>query len=265
MSSIASVTPTVCSLFGVKPPRDSGAKPVDSVLEEAAKKLMGGKIEKALIYAPDAIGEGLYRDYKKLFSGVKRMAPLEVETKSVIPTWTPVCFSSMFTGAQPEVHGITKYEKPVLGVDTLFDALAREKKTIAIVAVKGSSIDLVFRNRKIDYYTEEYDPQVEARVLDILKAKDYDLILAYHQEYDDIMHGSTPRDPKALEAFRRHLKSFETLAAAFNERYASENRAVAFTPDHGTHIDPATGKGTHGTDSPEDVDVRHFWGINRGS
>lgn len=261
MSSIASVTPTVCSLFGVKPPRDSGAKPVYSVLEEAAKKLKGGKIEKALIYAPDAIGEGLYRDYEKQFSGVKRMAPLEVEMKSVIPTWTPVCFSSMFTGAQPHVHGITKYEKPVLSVDTLFDALARGKKKVAIVAVKGSSIDLVFRNRKIDYYTEEYDPQVEARVLDILKAKDYDLILAYHQEYDDLMHSSTPRDPKALEAFRRHLKSFETLASAFNDRYASENRAVAFTPDHGTHIDPATGKGTHGTDSPEDVDVSHFWGI----
>ncbi len=74
-----------------------------------------------------------------------------------------------------------------------------------------------------------------------------------------------PRDPRALEAFMRHLKSFETLAAAFNERYASVNRAVAFTPDHGTHIDPATGKGTHGTDSPEDVDVRHFWGVSRGS
>jgi hypothetical protein len=171
----------------------------------------------------------------------------------------------MFTGAQPEVHGITKYEKPVLRVDTLFDALARASKCVAIVAVKGSSIDLVFRDRKIDYYTEEYDPQVEARVLDILNAKDYDLILAYHQEYDDLMHGSTPRDPKALEAFRRHLKSFETLATAFNERYASVNRVVAFTPDHGTHIDPNTGKGTHGTDAPEDMDVRNFWGINAGS
>jgi hypothetical protein len=256
MSSITSVTPTVCSLFGVKPPKDSGAKPVDSVL---------GEVEKVFIYAPDAIGEGLYRDYKNLFSGVRKLAPLEVEMKSIIPTWTPVCFSSMFTGAQPQIHGITKYEKPVLTIDTLFDTLARARKRVAIVAVKGSSIDLVFRNRKIDYYSEEYDPQVEMRVLDILKAKDYDLILAYHQEYDDLMHGSTPRDPKALEAFRRHLKSFETLATAFNERYTSENRVVAFTPDHGTHIDSVTGKGTHGTDSPEDMDVRHFWGINPGN
>ena len=264
MSSIASVTPTICALFGLEPPRDSGEKPIDSVLVEAARKLRGGKISKALIYAPDAIGEGLYRDYRRNFSGVKKVAPLEVEMKSVIPTWTPVCFSSMFTGAPPVVHGITKYEKPVLTVDTLFDALARSGKRVAIVAVKGSSIDLVFRNRKIDYYTEEYDPQVESRVFDILKAKDYDLILVYHQEYDDLMHGSTPRDSKALEAFRRHLKSFETLAIAFNEKYISVNRAVVFTPDHGTHIDPVTGKGTHGTDSLDDMEVRHFWGINRG-
>ncbi len=265
MSSIASVTPTICSLAGVAPPKDSGAQPIDTVLILAAKMLNGKKVEKTLIYAPDAIGEGLYRDYEKFFSGIKQLAPLEVEMKSVLPTWTPVCFSSMFTGAQPEVHGIRKYEKPVLGCDTLFDAFARAKKNVAIVAVKGSSIDLVFRNRKIDYYTEEYDPQVEARVLDILNAKDYDLILVYHQEYDDLMHASTPRDPKALLAFKRHLKSFETLAAAFNERYTSKNRVVAFTPDHGTHIDPTTGKGAHGTDSPDDVDVRHFWGINKGN
>jgi predicted AlkP superfamily pyrophosphatase or phosphodiesterase len=263
MSSIASVTPTLCALFGVAPPRDSGEKPIDYVLFEAEKRL-GGKISKALIYAPDAVGEGLYRDFQSQFVGVRKVASLEVEMKSIIPTWTPVCFSSMFTGAQPAVHGIKKYEKPVLAVDTLFDALTRAGKKVAIVAVKGSSIDLVFRNRKIDYYTEEYDPQVEARVLNILKLKDYDLILVYHQEYDDMMHDSTPRDPKALEAFRRHLKSFETIAAAFNDRYAAVNRAVVFAPDHGTHIDPTTGKGTHGTDSPDDMDVRHFWGISRG-
>jgi hypothetical protein len=130
--------------------------------------------------------------------------------------------------------------------------------------VKNSSIDLVFRNRLIDYYTEEYDPQVEVRVLKILEEGDYDFILAYHQEYDDLMHASTPRDPKVLDAFRKHLASFETLTSAFNKRFASSNRVVAFTPDHGTHIDPTTGKGAHGTDSSDDVDVRHFWGVYRG-
>jgi len=265
MYSISSVTPTICSLMGVKPPRDSTSQPVSAVLDAALKNLNGGRVEKALVYAPDAIGTGLRRDYQKLFKVVENVAPIEVEMKSVLPTYTPVCFSSMFTGASPEVHGIRKYEKPVLSCDTLFDALVRAGKKAAIVAVKNSSIDLVFRNRRIDYYTEEYDPQVESRVLEILRNNDYDFILAYHQEYDDLMHASTPRDAKALEAFRRHLRSFEVLTAAFNERYASQNRVVAFTPDHGTHIDPATGKGSHGTDMPEDVDVRHFWGLYKGS
>jgi hypothetical protein len=51
------------------------------------------------------------------------------------------------TGAQPQVHGIQKKEKPVLTCDTIFDALIRSGKKIAIVAVKGSSIDLIFRKR----------------------------------------------------------------------------------------------------------------------
>jgi hypothetical protein len=262
---IDSVTPTICSLVGVEPPKDSRALVIDSVLRASEKILKGEKVERTMIYAPDAIGEGLYRDYKKQFLGVKKAAPIEVEMKSIFPTYTPVCFSSMFTGAQPEVHGIRKYEKPILSCDTLFDAFSREKMKVAIVAVKSSSIDLVFRNREIDYYTEEYDPQVEARVLDVFESKDYDLILVYHQEYDDLMHASTPRDPKALLAFMRHLKSFETLTAAFNKRYTSKNRLVAFTPDHGTHIDSATGKGAHGTDSPEDMDIRHFWGVSKGN
>ena len=265
MSSIASVTPTICSLMCIEPPKVSTSKPVAAVLAAASRTLRGECVDRVLIYAPDAIGLGLRRDYATLFSGVEKVAPIEVAMKSVLPTYTPVCFSSMFTGAPPEVHGVRRYEKPVLGCDTLFDALARAGKKTAIVAVKDSSIDLIFRNRKIDYYTEEYDPQVESRVLKILDAANYDFILAYHQEYDDLMHASTPRDPKALEAFRRHLKSFETLASAFNKRYVSSNRVVAFTPDHGTHIDPATGKGTHGTDTPDDVDVNHFWGVYRGN
>jgi len=122
----------------------------------------------------------------KLFVGVERVAPIEVEMKSVLPTYTPVCFSSMFTGAQPDVHGIRKYEKPVLSCDTIFDAFARAGKKPAIVAVKNSSIDLVFRNRKIDYYSEEYDPQVEARALKLIETDNYDFILVYHQEVQEI-------------------------------------------------------------------------------
>jgi hypothetical protein len=260
MYTIASVTPTLCKLMGVKPPSIATEEPVKEVLN-IAKKIGLDEIERALIYAPDALGEWIYRENIALYSKVKRAAPIEVEVSSINPTWTPVCYASVFTGAKPEAHGITKYEKPVLTCDTLFDAFIRAGKRVALVAVKNSSIDLIFRGRKMDYYTEEYDPQVETRVLDVINDFDYDLIVAYHQEYDDLMHGSTPRDPNAMKAFQRHLTSFSTLTTTFNSKYIEKSRVVAFCPDHGTHIDPKSGKGSHGTDSPEDMKVRHFWGL----
>lgn len=260
MYTIASVTPTLCKLMGVEPPIIATEEPVKEVLN-TAKKMGLDEIERALIYAPDALGEWIYRENMALYSKVKLAASIEVEVSSIMPTWTPVCYASVFTGAKPEAHGIMKYEKPTLICDTIFDAFIRARKRVALVAVKNSSIDIIFRGRKMDYYTEEYDPQVEIRVLDIINDFDYDLIVAYHQEYDDLMHNSTPRDPNAMKAFQRHLTSFSTITTAFNRKYTNKNRVVAFCPDHGTHIDPKSGKGSHGTDSPEDMNVRHFWGL----
>ncbi|MFH2110160.1 MAG: alkaline phosphatase family protein [Candidatus Bathyarchaeota archaeon] len=264
MYGIESVTPTICSLFRIPTPRGVSSKPVEEVLRAAEKTLQGRPVEKALLYAPDAIGEWLYQMHRGEFKSVLRAAPIQVEMMSMSPSYTPVCYGSMFTGLKPEGHGITKYEKPVLQCPTLFDALADAGKRVAIVAVKGSSIDLIFRERPIGYFTEEYDPDVELRVLELMGDDDYDLILAYHQEYDDLMHRTTPTSPEALEAFRRHLATFKRLSEVFNRDWAMYRRAIAFLPDHGTHVDPATGRGGHGTDSPEDMEVRHFWGIEKG-
>jgi predicted AlkP superfamily pyrophosphatase or phosphodiesterase len=243
--------------MNVRLPKGAKAQPINEVTKNAKNKT----IEKTLLYAPDAIGEWLFQAHKSEFKNVIEEAPIQIQIQSMNPSSTPVCYGSMFTGMKPEKHGITKYMKPVLKVETLFDTMSEAGKTVALVAVKDCSIDLIFRERAIDYYSETYDPQVTERVLELLKEADYDLIVAYHQEYDDLMHGSTPTSPEAIKAFRRHLDTFKVLADAFNKRYINENRVIAFLPDHGTHVDPETGKGTHHTDSPEDMEVRHFWGI----
>ncbi len=258
MHNLDSITPTLCELMKVRPPRGAKAQPIRDV----TRKAKGKTIEKTLLYAPDAIGEWLFQSYKPEFNEVIAEAPIQVRIQSMKPSYTPVCYGSMFTGMKPEEHGITKYMKPVLKVETLFDTMAEAGKKVALVAVKDCSIDLIFRERDIDYYSEEYDQQVTERVLELLEKADCDLIVAYNQEYDDLMHRSTPRSPEAIEAFRRHLGTFKVLADAFNKRYADNNRAIAFLPDHGTHVDPETGKGSHGTDTTEDMEVRHFWGIH---
>ena len=264
MYCLDSVTPTLCELMGVSTPRGVTAEPIIEILDFATKVCIEN-VEKIFLYAPDAIGESLFRDFPDEFKLVLNLAPIQVPVRSMSPSYTPVCYGSMFTGLSPEEHGITKYDKPVLKCDTLFDALSRAGKKVAIVAVKDSSIDTIFRERDVDYYSEAYDPEAEARALQLLKEGFHDLILLYHQEYDDTMHGSTPRSPESLKAFRRHLATFVRLGEVFNEAWDSNDRVIAFLPDHGTHVDPETGKGSHGTDSPEDMEVRHFWGVYRGS
>jgi hypothetical protein len=170
----------------------------------------------------------------------------------------------MFTGQSPAVHGIQKYEKPVLRCETVFDRLVRAGKRVAIVAVQDSSIDRLFRERSLDYFSERYDQEVTETTLQLVTANEHDFVLAYHQEYDDILHRSTPRAPEAIEAMRRHVASFIRLAQAVEAAWRTRDRLLGFVPDHGGHIDPDTGKGTHGVDTAEDMDAQHFYGVFRG-
>ena len=264
MNGITSVTPTICRLMQVPEPAVSAEDGLAAVLQ-AAEALPGAlPIARCLVFAPDAIGLGFYRRHRSLFEPVRRQAPVAVPLRSVVPPKTPVCYASMFTGALPEVHGIRRYEKPVLTCDTLFDSLVRAGKRVAIVAVAGCSIDLIFRQRAVDYFSEPYDQQVIERTLALLEAGEHDFIVAYNQGYDDAVHETTPESPEALLAVRNVIGNFAALAAAFDAHWRSHNRLIAFTPDHGGHVDPATGKGTHGEDIPEDMRVQHFYGLRTG-
>lgn len=262
MYSLDVVTPTILDLFGIKTESKNSA--IVEIKEERNRLIEDKPVERMLLYAPDAIGEWLYQKYPKDFLPVEDIASIMLEVESMAPSVTPVCFASMFTGMKPKDHGIKSYEKPVLKVETVFDTLVKAGKRVALVAVKDCSIDLIFRNREIDYYSEPYDKEVEDKVIELLKEDKYDLILAYNQSYDDTMHSSTPESPESIKAFQEHIRTFSKLAAEFNNVNKERNRVLAFLPDHGTHIDPATGKGTHGTELREDMEVRHFWGIYKG-
>jgi hypothetical protein len=236
----------------VGPPALSSAPPLP----------LDGRAGRVLVYCPDAIGTALVRDFGDWFAPVRAAAPLAVELRSMVPPKTPVCFASMFTGAQPEAHGIAGPVRPVLRCDTLFDALVRAGKRVALVAVRGSSIDLIFRDRPLDYFSEAHDEQVTTRALALVAEDRHDLVVAYHQEYDDCLHRSTCRSPQALEAVKHHIAGFALLAGAANRSWAGHDRAVMFCPDHGGH--DSDGRGTHGDDVPEDMEVTHFFGLARG-
>lgn len=260
-ASIRSVTPTICALMGIDPPRICDARALDAVVSAASEIVGATPMERCLIYAPDALGEHLLRVDPSFFDPVARHAPIRIRSRSVFPPKTPVCFASMFTGADPAAHGIQRYERPVLGVDTLFDALLRAGKRVAIVAVADSSVDLIFRERRIDYFSEAYDPDVMARAASLIEEDRHDLIVVYHQEYDDRLHETGPFAPRAFLAARGHVDSFAQLSAMIDRGWSGHSRMILMAPDHGAHVDPATGRGDHGIDTDEDMSIGHYYGI----
>jgi hypothetical protein len=262
--TIASVTATLCGLCGVPLPFACGAPALETVLAFGRDVLGGTAVRRCLVFCPDALGDQFVAARPDLAATVTALAPLRVSLRSIDPPWTPVCFASMFTGAEPAVHGIRRYEKPVLSVDTVFDAFAREGRRVAIVAVADSSIDRIFRGRPLDYFSQKYDPWVTEKAIALVAADRHDLVVAYHQEYDDVMHALGPAHPRALRGARNHVEAFADLAAAVEDAWAHHPRALVFAPDHGAHPDPATGGGAHGTADRADMDLAHSWLLRPG-
>ncbi len=257
--SIASAAPTLAALLGIPAPTCCQAEAAPAILEAARDRLGGRKATKCLVVAPDAVADHLREPCPDAFATFAEGA-LEVAVRAVMPPKTPVCYASIFTGAAPEVHGIRKYEKPVLKCDTLFDVLAREGRRVAIVAVEGASMDRIFRERPIDYFSEKYDPHVTGRAIQLLNAGAHDVIIAYLQGYDDTMHKLGPLCAAGLAAVALRVEYFRAMRQAFDVAWAAYDRVLAVLPDHGAHATP-TG-GDHGEDIPQDMLVHHFYRVS---
>ncbi len=124
---------TVCGALayamGIEPPCHAAQRNAELV-NYIDKALDGERADRVVMYNPDAIAEWIYKKYPEYLPEVIKKTNKAVYLSTVMPSVTPVCFATMYTGAQPSVHGIRKYEKPVLSIDTLFDALARAGKSL---------------------------------------------------------------------------------------------------------------------------------------
>ncbi len=258
-TKITRIAATLCKTMGVDPPALN-----EGVIDELYGYIMAStgaeKIDRIIMFNPDAIGQWTYDKYYDKFEPVRKYAPFEIELLSVNPPKTPVCFGSMYTGASPEVHGIVKYKKPVIKIDSIFDAMIRAGKKPCIVAVKESSMSKIFNRRDMDYYLEEYDSSVVARTLELIKQDKHDFICVYNQEFDDVMHRSHPNSYAAQKALDHYASSFELIGKQVEESWRCHNTLLGFATDHGTHREWYL-LGQHGKNIPVDMNIKHLYGV----
>ena len=252
---LTSVKATVLNLFGLeKSPGDDAANP--AVLE-----LNGGKtIDRAVIYNPDAVALWLFEKYGGKFAPAIKASDLSAPLRSVMPSVTPVCFASMYSGVMPEKHGITEYKKPVLKCETLFDRMTAAGKKCAICSTTGDSISKIFLDRNMDYFIYPTERQVNSKAIKLIKKDKYDLIVIYNGNYDYNMHHYGPEGRESLRALDKNIAFYSKLTGIIRAHYGSHRVFYGFCPDHGCHeIDGDAG--SHGLDCEEDMNIIHFYGI----
>ena len=256
--SMTQFAASLAECMGVEPPAQ--AAPAHPLLANLLEGNGLRQVDRVLIYNPDATGMWLYHKRPELFLPMLTHTQLAVPTRTVLPSVTPVCFGTMYTGVEPSVHGIQRYEKHVLEQESLFDCLAAAGKRCAIVAVRDSSMDILYSQAPVDHFIEEYDEQATERGCELLRAGEYDVVVVYNQEYDDVMHRTYPESNISLAAVGHYVEAFDALCEAAERGWKDKNVLVCWATDHGTHIGDS-GNGCHGSDRDEDVNVLHFFGV----
>lgn len=246
--------------MGIEPPKF--ASEANEVLTDYVDRCLNGqKTDRVFMYNTDAIGQWMYEKYPKFSELARQRAELEVPFCTVQPPKTPIAFGTMYTGAEPQVHGIVEYEKKLITIDTLFDALVRAGKRVALLTRDRYSMAIIFAGRPIDYYFLPTWPDVNAKAAELIMRDEYDFILTYNANYDDILHKFGPESPEALAEMRFNYQTYCMFDAMIQTNWKQHNTLIGFAMDHGCHELP-DGKGTHGDNIPEDRNILHLYKIH---
>jgi len=255
--SLDTLCATLCDAIGIETPAFA-AEPNGELQAYIDQAFAGQKADRVFMYNPDAIAQWVYEKYAHMFKEAKLAAEQEAPFCTVMPSVTPVCFGTMYTGAQPSVHGIQSYTKPVITIDTIFDALIRSGKKPAIVSTANDSMSKIFLEREMDYYIYDSVERVNAKAAELILADKYDFIAVYNGNYDTIMHKFGPESVEALGELRANVQAFGVFSELIKEHWQGHNTVLGFAMDHGCHeIDG--GCGSHGLDMEEDLNIVHLY------
>ena len=257
--SLTGIAASLAKAMDIPAPSNAQA-PIEALERLVGKNTARGKVDRIFMYNPDALAMWLYQKYTEYYSPMLEHISLTLPLRTVMPSVTPVCFATMYTGAMPEVHGIRSYVKPVVRIDTLFDAMIRAGKKCAIVSTEGDSLSHIFLEREMDYFIYPTVDECTAKALALIEEDRHDFILLYNADYDSTMHRFAPESRESLDVLKKNIQVFDTIAKTIRAHWGGHETLLGFAPDHGCHeIDG--GLGSHGLDMPEDLNILHFYTI----
>lgn len=223
------------------------------------KTRMDGSADRVILYHADAVGQYIWQKYPDLFAPVYKYTSLTLPFVSTVESVTPVAHASMYTGLDPEGHGIETYVRPRLTCDTLFDRLIEAGKKVAIIAMPDSTFLHIFAGRELDYFVAKNPTEVREKAIELIATDSYDVISIHTFEYDSAAHAYGPESKEALNAVSIEAENFAAIADELQKFKDKHRILLTYSPDHGQHLTEG-GRGSHGSKMIEDMNVLHFFG-----
>jgi predicted AlkP superfamily pyrophosphatase or phosphodiesterase len=248
-----SVAPTICKVLGVRLPQQAEAESLVEVVETL------GIQRRLTVLVIDAFGASTWTAVRMETPTFNTLANRHLlHLRSVMPTVTPVNFSTMLTGAPPDVH-LIRDRREELTLETVFHVLRERGMTSATAARALSSLGILI-SPHADHpgIAESNDDQDVKRIAVEAMRNGTNLLWVQLLDVDDAGHGHGPLSPQGIAAAKRadqHLK--EIAETAWREGYA-----LIILADHGQHTetkDDGTEYGTHGTIADDDVYIPLVW------
>ena len=132
------------------------------------KERMGGSADRVVLYHADAVGLYMWQKYNNLLAPVYKYTSMAIPFLSTVQSVTPVAHASMYTGVDPEVHGIQSYIRPQLTCDTLYDQLIKAGKRVAIAAQANSSFVHIFKGRELDMFEMATSIETQEKAMELI-------------------------------------------------------------------------------------------------
>ena len=223
------------------------------------KRRLGGPADRVVAYHADAVGHYIWQQYTSLLAPVYEHTSMALPFLSTVESVTPVAHASMYTGLDPEGHGIRTYVRPQLTCRTLFDELIDMGKKPVIIAQTDSTFLHIFAGRNMPYFECANAVEIQEKALELLESDMYDFISIHTFEYDHAAHAYGPESKEALNAVAIEADGFDRLARMMQTFKGKHRTLLTYSPDHGQHP-IAGGHGAHGSKMIEDMNIVHFFG-----
>ena len=242
-----------CMNFKLPETYATGIKWVSTLVKER----LGGPADRAVIYHADAVGSYMFQQYPYLFAPVQRHTSMIIPFVSTKESVNPVVYATMYTGVDPEVHGIQTYVRPKLTCDTLFDQYIKAGKKVAVLTMQESTFNYIFAGRKIDFYNGANALEIREKAIKLIEKDRYDLLSIHTLDYDSAAHHYGPEAKESKNALSLEAEGFDAIAEAIKKLNKGHRTLLTYSPDHGQHL-TLGGTGTHGSNLTEDMNVFHF-------